>query len=255
MPACGASMALALCGSGCAAIPVTSPGMPSRAAPPAGQRPVAARRSTIRYNGGFTFAERPELEAPEARIIWRAELDPGTLTATARPTSDDDPDGVDPAMIAPWLTVTADRGGTEHAVLSDGWHHIRLDLDDGSLMTAEPIILTFRLRGVADAMRKMLPLRRLLDLCRHHRFAASLFPRDRRLNRLIALLQVHDALVDGASQREIAVALFGPERVAREWSGRSDSLRSRTRRMVRDARDMAGGGYRVLLSEWQSERR
>jgi len=204
-------------------------------------------RATIRYNGGFTFAECPELEAPEARIIWRADLDPGTLEVIATPTIGDDPDGVDPTQLAPWLSVATDAKGVEHAVLSDGWHHIRLDLNAGSLAGGVPIVFSYRICGIAGAAAKILPLRRLIDLCRHHRFAASLFPEDRRIKRWIELLRVHDALVDGASQREIASALFGAERVEREWSGTSDSLRSRTRRLIRDAALMAHGGYRLLL--------
>lgn len=199
-------------------------------------------------NGGFTFAERPEAEAPEARIIWRADLDPGTLNVTATPTVDGDPEGVDPAALAPFLTVAADTAGKEHAVLSDGLHHIRLDLDAGSLTTGSPVVFTFSLRGIAGSMARVLPLRRLLDLCRHRRFTASLFPYDPRIDRWILLLRVHDALCDGASQREIAIALYGADRVAREWSGRSDSLRSHTRRLIRDAQAMAQGGYRSLLT-------
>ncbi|QCI78806.1 hypothetical protein E6W36_01835 [Hankyongella ginsenosidimutans] len=61
---------------------------------------------------GFTFAECPDLAAPEARIIWRADLDPGTLHVVALPTDADDPDGVDPNMLAPWLTVAADAQGS-----------------------------------------------------------------------------------------------------------------------------------------------
>ena len=204
-------------------------------------------RSTIPRNGGFTFAECPDLAAPEARIIWRADLDPGTLNVAATPTVARDPDGVDPRALAPWLTIAADAGGVEHAVLSDGWHHIRLDLDSGTLAGDAPVVLSYRLRGLAGAVAKILPLSRLLHLCRYRRFAASLFPKDRRIERWLELLRVHDALADGASHREIACALFGEERVAREWSGTSDSLRSRTRRMIRDETVMSQGGYRTLL--------
>ena len=224
-------------------MPAMSLGTRARAA----RRAARSRPSTIPRNGGFTFAECPDLAAPEARIIWRADLDPGTLTVTASPTVDRDPDGIDPAALTPWLTIVADPDGVEHAVLSDGWHHIRLDLDAGTLTGDSPIVLSYRLRGIASAVTKILPLRRLLHLCRHRRFAASLFPNDRRIERWIELLRVHDALVDGASQREIANALFGRERVEREWSAASDSLRSRTRRLIREATAMAQGDYRLLL--------
>nr|WP_174287390.1 hypothetical protein [Sphingomonas bacterium] len=158
----------------------------SRAAPPAAD----TSRATIPRNGGFTFAERPELEAPEARIVWHADLDPGTLNVVAIPTDSSDPDGVDPAVLAPWLTTVADGDGMEHAVLSDGWHHIRLDLDAGSLAGDAPVVFSYRIRGIASAMGKILLLRRPIDLCRYRRFATSLFPQDRRVERWLQVLRV-----------------------------------------------------------------
>lgn len=204
---------------------------------------------TIRSAGGSTFAEDPDLAAPEARILWCAELDPGALPVVAVPSVPADPDAIDPELLAPWLTRVVDCDGVEHAVLSDGWHRIRLDLLGGSLAGPVPVVLHYRLRGVAGVVAKVLPLRRLLHLFRYRHFAASLFPEERRLGRWLLLLRVHDALADGASQREIARALYGDTRVAREWHGRSDSMRSRVRRLVRDAVTMADGGYRRLLRD------
>ena len=50
-----------------------------------------------------------------------------------------------------------------------------------------------------------------------------------------------------ASQREIGAVLFGEDRVLLDWGDRSESLRSHVRRLVRDARAMARGGYRQLM--------
>jgi hypothetical protein len=201
----------------------------------------------MHFAGGSTFAERPDVAAPEARIIWHADLDPGTLQVLAIPVRAGDPDELNPESLKAWLAVATDSDGHEHAVLSDGWRHIRLDVEAGSLAEGRPVLLQYRLMGIASAGPKVLPLRRLLDLCRRGRFSASLFPRDRRVERWLALLQVHDALRAGASQREIAAALFGEARITGDWRQASDSLRSRVRRLVREAHSMARGGYRSLL--------
>ena len=216
----------------------------SAGTPAPAPRPAAPARPCP---GGCTFAEHPGLPAPEARIIWHADLDPGTIGVAALPADPADPDSIHVAAIAPWLAIAVDPAGCEHAVLSDGWHHIRLDIEEGRLAGQDAVLLHYRLRGLASAETRLLPLRRLLDLCRHRRFARSLFPRDPRIDRGIELLRVHDALGEGASQREIGAMLFGEERAAREWNGASDSLRSRVRRLVREARDMARGGYRQLM--------
>lgn len=165
------------------------------------------------------------------------------------PADPSDPDSIRIDQIAPWLDIAIDEWGREHAVLSDGWHHIRLDIEEGRLQGQEAFLLHYRLHGLASAEARLLPLRRFLDLCRHRRFARSLFPRDSRIDRGIDVLRVHDALGQGASQREIGAALFGDERVARDWVGVSDSLRSRVRRLVCEAHTMARGGYRHLMRQ------
>ncbi|WP_443020042.1 DNA -binding domain-containing protein [Sphingobium sp. Cam5-1] len=107
--------------------------------------------------------------------------------------------------------------------------------------------LHYRLNGLGSAEAGILPLRRLLHLYRHRHFARTLFPHDPWVDRGIRLLRVHDALADGASQREIGAVLFGEARVTEDWNDRSDSLRSRIRRLVREAKALAQGGYRDLM--------
>lgn len=207
----------------------------------------AAIPPTIRFNGGFTFAEHPELEAPDARIIWHADIDPATLRVAVIPVDHAGPDHLEVARLARWLSVVVDGQGREHAVLSDGWRHIRIDVESGCLAEGGLVLLEYRLTGLASAQSTVSNLRRFLQLAIHCRFGAPLVPREPRMTRWVTLLRVSDALQAGASQREIGRALFGEERVNREWEGRSDSLRSRVRRLVVDARAMARGGYRLLL--------
>ena len=201
----------------------------------------------IRARGGCTFAEDPARSAPEARIIWHADLDPGTLRVEAIPTDRADPDGLDLVRVASWLTIVTDPDGYDHAVLSDGRHHIRLDVAQGRLAGETLVHLYYCLHGLGAAEAGILPLRRLLHLQHHRRFARSLYPRDPWIERGIQLLRVHDALADGATQREIGAVLFGEARVAEDWNDRSDSLRSRIRRLVREAKTLALGGYRDLM--------
>lgn len=214
--------------------------MPRRARLPAAQPPSHAP-------GGFTFAEDPARIAPEARIIWHAALDPGTLAVGAVRAAPDDPECLSLDRVVPWLQAAVDRHGYEHVVLSDGRHRIRLDVVYGRLVGQTAVRLEFRLQGLIAAQAGALSLRRLIHLHRYRRFARSLFPRDPWIDRGIVLLRVHDALALGASQRDLGEVLFGSRRVSESWNGRSDWLRSRVRRLVREARGLAQGGYRRLL--------
>lgn len=60
-------------------------------------------------------------------------------------------------------------------------------------------------------------------------------------------LQALDGARAGASRREIALALFGAERVAVSWQPGSD-LRSLMRHLIRRATALMEGEYRTLLS-------
>ena len=226
-------------------MPVTSRGTRAPAPRRKGLRP-AALRSTIRCNGGYTFAEDPRVAAPDARIIWHADFDPGTLRISARPAERGNIDSVDPLWIDPWLTLVDDVSG-QHGVLSDGCHHIRIDVADGRLVGGRPVILHYHLYGLGAAASRILPLRRLLRLFRDRRFPVSLFRAETADRRDIVLLRVNDALREGASLSEIATALFGEESVAANRQRGSDSLRSRVRRLASDARMLASGGYRQLM--------
>lgn len=201
----------------------------------------------IRTAGGSFFAENPEKGAVAARIFWKGEYDPTILRVDALPTSVHDPEALHVARLAPWLTIVPGRDGGEHVLLSDGWRRIRLDVMEGTLGCAEAVRLRFHLEGLRSTERATLSLRRLIGLHRHRRFGASLFPCEPKIVRWLDTLRVHDALRAGASHREIAVALFGAERAACDWNETSDSLRSRVRRLAREAARFAAGSYRRLL--------
>ncbi|MGS1016137.1 DUF2285 domain-containing protein [Allosphingosinicella humi] len=202
-----------------------------------------------RFDGGCIFAEDPRLVSTEARLIWHADLDPDTLRVAAVPTSADHGDRFDPEKFERHLTIVTDPDGREHVVLSDGYRHIRIDVEEGSLAAGHPVLLHYALHGTVGpkAEAELIPLRRLIGVLRTGRFLPALFPHDRRVGRWLVTLRVQDALCAGASQRDIAMVLFGSERIPVDWRIASDSLRSRVRRMIREARRFAGGGYRKLL--------
>ena len=184
---------------------------------------------------------------PNARILWTAEIDPGTLTIDVAPASSTGDDAIDLARLVPWLTVVSHGATSEHAVLSDGWRRIRLDILGGTLREASLVLFAYRLRGLQSLAPQLTPLRRLVALCQTGRFAVALHPPERRMARWTDLLRVADARADGASYRDIAVAMVGEERVRRDWHDAGRSLHSNVRRLVAGAAAMAAGGYRSLL--------
>lgn len=63
----------------------------------------------------------------------------------------------------------------------------------------------------------------------------------------VRALQVLDGLAAGASQREIAIAMFGSAAVARGWQP-DGALRAQVRYLIRRARALMEGEYRSLIA-------
>jgi hypothetical protein len=168
------------------------------------------------------------------------------LVVEASPALASEPDAFDLADFEAFAVVAKDSSDMEHISLSDGFRRIRIDVVSGTLLEG-PVVMTHILTGLTGVSPKLLALRRLIALTRTRRFGASLFPVASQTARLVAALQAFDGLTAGASQRDIAVTLYGQQRVAAEWNGASDSMRSRVRRLVGLANDLAAGGWQRLL--------
>ncbi|OPF90486.1 hypothetical protein B1S06_24290 [Rhodopseudomonas palustris] len=77
-------------------------------------------------------------------------------------------------------------------------------------------------------------------------YARSELPASRR-ERLAMSLRAVDARHAGATRRDIAVTIFGPEQVPEGVAFDDHHLRSRTARLIRDGLALIAGGYRKLL--------
>lgn len=124
---------------------------------------------------------------------------------------------------------------TEHWLLSNGKWVIRLAVHDSTLLGG-PLLLEHHLRGMASAEPKLHALRRLVALSRHGALPAGFLPKETRAPRWIMELQTADAIAAGATQQDIARALFGSAIAADRWRLESASYRLRVQRLARAAR-------------------
>lgn len=178
----------------------------------------------------------------EAPVLWSAAVDASVLQVMALPVMDRQTQPFD--LIGSAARATVVRGDQrEHVLLGSGSGTIRLDIAGGSLLEG-PVSLMHDLSGIAGLEPTLAVLRRFLDFQRTGHLTA-VPPASQRLRRQVLALRVHDALVAGASIRDVGVMLFGVERVGDEWAG--EALKSHCRRLIAMARDMAAGGYRELL--------
>ncbi len=168
------------------------------------------------------------------------------LTVQAFPTPSSDVDTFDIRHFERLATVLQRADGHELLLFSDGNHRIQLVVTAGSVL-AGPVRFRYELSGFKHIEAKILTLRRFVMLCRLRRFPRGLFTSERRARRWIIALQAYDGVQSGASQREIAAALFGEKIVRDDWRGRSDYLRLRVQRAIRHGQSLVNGGYRGLL--------
>jgi hypothetical protein len=168
------------------------------------------------------------------------------VSADAVPTAADDPEVLDIYRSSIRATVLKPSDGREQLLFAEGGRQIHVDVRQGTLLNG-PVRLDFVLPGLLHLDMRTLTLRRLAVLSSAGRIPSELFPRPRKADRWVMILETLDAMARGASQREIAVAIFGSPAVESDWTDCSDYMRLRVQRLVRAARFLSDGGYLDLL--------
>lgn len=183
----------------------------------------------------FGLRNRPpfEADAREACPIWTATVDPCLLIATAQTCSTRDCNFDLGRVREGWTLIVGADG--EHWLFGTAARPLRLDIVSGSLCGG-PVALTAHVARLDAAA--LVALSRLIALARDGRWRRSHFPAERRARRWSQVLRVHDALLTGASQRDIADALFGTAGIA-NWRINAAPWRRRSQRLVEAARRAA----------------
>ena len=124
-------------------------------------------------------------------------------------------------------------------------HHIPLEIH-GLAVPTSSFAPVFEIDGFKDLGAQTESLKRLQRFTEPPANKASApFGADERLHHALIAL---DESLKGKTYRQIAIAIFGEQRVAEEWLGPSQFLKDRTRRLVAKGRELMLGGYRDLLS-------
>jgi hypothetical protein len=190
------------------------------------------QRAALARRFGLAELVAPTLDASEARPIWRRECDPRVIVAVPGCGHASAGDRLDIRALAGQAAIAISAEDVEHWRIGTPARSVRLDLCDGTLLGG-PTALSYRLTGFAALRPQLAPLADLVHLV----LASNWHPvprRETRAARWIAELRTADALASGATQQEIARALFGAAVGA--WRAGSDSYRYRVQRLVRAVR-------------------
>lgn len=188
------------------------------------------------------YTAAPDIDARSAAVFWKPSRSGRILRMHAILEAASSQTAVFYLRHCPCpasLLVTAD--GTQHLLFHGAG--IQLAVSGASLL--EPVhLLADTALGARDAKQQLEALSRFND------FIAGVSPpppADQQRARLRQVLQALDGSLAGAPHRDIAVALFGVERVEADWNDPRQHLRDRVRRAINRGRDLMNGGYRKFL--------
>lgn len=190
------------------------------------------------------FASAGPQGDPIPVAVWRWQADPSVPVLSVSPAAADDPDALDVRGLG--LAALVVRTASEqHVVISDGARRLRFAVVEGDVL-AGPVRCRFLLPPHSMSLGSLEALRLLITLRDTGRLPASGYRPPPKAARWLEILRAHDARLQGASQRDIAMLLFGEARVREDWAGRSEYMRMRVQRLLRSAESLVAGGYRAL---------
>lgn len=141
-------------------------------------------------------------------------------------------------------SIHVDAAGHQHVVLKSRNSHVTLSIR-GAAVAVAPACVTFEMKGLADLFAGQRNIALLQELVKQGPATASAWSvtGSEKRDALIAL----DAHWHGASHRDVALLIFGPEKVQAEWIADGCDLKDYVRRCRSRGVRYMQGSYRRLL--------
>lgn len=136
-------------------------------------------------------------------------------------------------------------GRTVHVVFAEDGRHFQLMIQYRPFSGEE--LFTPALSPLSMTAKRYRALKRLADLAQYGALRSHLYPPETRAPRYALILQALDGALAGARHRDIAVGLFGRDRVGRDWSLPGNHLRDHVRRAIAQGRALLGDGALRLI--------
>ncbi|MGY8667025.1 DUF2285 domain-containing protein [Bradyrhizobium sp. UFLA05-109] len=195
--------------------------------------------------GLHAFAH-PALGPDKAPVFWHANALKRVVRLNART-----PSGHDDEKVYRLSDFNADRcavigtDGISRVLLRGRGLHVPLEIRGLQLLTA-PFAPVFELHDLGDIATHAELLNRLQRLTEPAPQLGQVLmcASNERLHQ--ALIALDESLI-GRTYRQIAIALFGENKVAEDWHGPSQFLKDRVRRLVAKGNELMKGGYLSLL--------
>jgi hypothetical protein len=161
------------------------------------------------------------------------------------------PPSPDALPFHPWCAaiqtdIFRDAGGRQHVRLRRGSANIQLAVSGISLLES-PYLLTELVLPDDLARARLAAIGAFNRLSGRRIMAGPSSAEGVASQRLPLVLQALDGYLAGASQRQIAISLFGLRRVEQEWRDAGGHIRDCVRRAIGRGRHLMTAGYLELL--------
>jgi hypothetical protein len=199
-----------------------------------------------RRGASVAFADAG-LPAERAHPLWLPETGAARLHFTAEHIGEGAGDrlGLRISAFANVEHVLFDAAGRQHAVLRSGGRSVQFVITGANAIIA-PVALSIVLRRCRDIGCTVKELMELKVMLSAKPSKAGVTPpwtaETMRLRDALIALDGHRA---GATLREIAIVIYGRERIDRDWPG--NGLERRLRRDLQRGRALCSAGYRDLI--------
>lgn len=204
--------------------------------------------------GLLTFSD-PDEACDEANVFWRPDLLAGALPIRLKPLAkigeDDDLGAHDEIELCrlPTRRVMLDSvDGARHILLCGRRFWVQL-LCETAYPAGEICSIGVRIDGARHYKRRLDTANQLLSLYHSAGGKISLIGRSRDSTRLAQGLIAFDIVEAGGSRRDVAEAVFGPDKIAERWGEPSRYYEDWARRLIARARFMVNEGYLGLLGK------
>lgn len=193
------------------------------------------------------WSTSPDQDARSASVIWNPATTTHVLKVTALPPKLAFGGQVlDLDFISVEKTLLTTPAGTQQLLLRDGVRSLQLNIV-GSPITEPVALFVDTAIPEGKAVTKLRLLRCLRALRETGELPRKFFPPHPYAKRAATVLLALDGYLAGLKHREIAIAMFGEDRIEREWSDVSEHMRDTVRHAIVRGIALMNGGYRIFL--------
>jgi len=218
---------------------------------PAWEEREASGIRTVRLDGAdsseltpLLWASSPHQGAADVSLVWDQHANNRVLQAVAVPVRFGYGGVIlDLEQIGVQKTVVQ-VNGDQHLLLRDGCRSLQIAIG-GAPITDTVALFVDTGEGASNLQLSMLGCLRVLRLT--GTLDPRYFPPHPRSKRLLVVLKALDGYLANKNHREIALELFGAERVERDWCDPGEHLRDAVRRAIVSGVALMEHGYRKLL--------